>query len=96
MERYSDTACSADRQRNDDAGTGRDFSMTKNVLSGSQPGRGILRTVAADLLDDRKVDVLIGYEAGTLPLSTTPLIIDSADPDALRKAEALIFDAAAR
>jgi ferredoxin len=59
----------------------------------SQPIRADLRAVAADLLGGRKVDVLIGYEAGSQPLVAAPLIIEAVDPDALHKVESLIFDA---
>ena len=34
-----------------------------------------LKTIATDLLTKGKVDVFIGYEAGSLPLSATPLIL---------------------
>ena len=52
-----------------------------------------LQAVASDLISNRKADVFIGYQSGTLPLSIAPLIIDVADPDALNKADLLVFDA---
>ena len=58
-----------------------------------------LKTIATDLLTAGKVDVLIGYEAGSLPLSATPLILHvnkSApvpDGEYQRGAAKLIFDA---
>lgn len=59
-----------------------------------------LKTIAADLLTAGKVDVLIGYEAGSLPLAATPLILHAdksvpvSDREPLRaKAAKLIFDA---
>ena len=36
-----------------------------------------LREVARGLLKDKKVDVIIGYKKGTLPLLSQPIIIDS-------------------
>ena len=39
-----------------------------------------LKTKAVDLLKAGKVDVLIGYEAGSLPLSATPLILHADSP----------------
>lgn len=59
----------------------------------SQPKRVDLREAARDLLANRKVDVLIGHEAGSLPLSNAPLIIEASEPDALQKVDSLVFDA---
>ena len=36
-----------------------------------------LREIARSLLKEKKVDVIIGYEKGSLPLLTQPVIIDS-------------------
>lgn len=58
-----------------------------------------LKTIAADLLTAGKVDVLIGYEAGSLPLSATPLILHAdksapvSDSEYRCEAAKLIFDA---
>ncbi len=35
-----------------------------------------LREIARGLLKEKKVDVIIGYERGSLPLLTQPIIID--------------------
>ncbi|NVM20106.1 MAG: hypothetical protein HWN80_20585, partial [Candidatus Lokiarchaeota archaeon] len=35
-----------------------------------------LREISRGLLKERKVDVIIGYEKGSLPLLTQPIIID--------------------
>lgn len=47
-----------------------------------------LREEAKKLLDEKKVDVVIGYERGTLPLTATPCFIT--DP---AEADRLVFDA---
>lgn len=58
-----------------------------------------LKKIAGDLLKTGKVEILIGYEAGTLPLSATPLILHrdkpgaGSDTDYKREAAKLIFDA---
>ncbi len=36
-----------------------------------------LREVVRGLLKDKKVDVVIGYKKGTLPLLSQPIIIDN-------------------
>jgi len=38
-----------------------------------------IREVAEKLLREKKVDVIIGYEQGTLPLRTTPCFVDKAE-----------------
>ena len=38
-----------------------------------------IREVAKNLLSEEKVDLIIGYEQGTLPLRTTPCFIDKAE-----------------
>ena len=38
-----------------------------------------LREIAKGLLKEKKVDVIIGYMEGTLPLLSQPIIIDSED-----------------
>ena len=43
-----------------------------------------LRDLAKKLLEEKKVDLIIGYEKGTLPLRTRPVFItDPADADKL-------------
>ena len=38
-----------------------------------------IRETAGKLLSEKKVDLVIGYEHGTLPLRTTPCFIDKAE-----------------
>ena len=47
-----------------------------------------IREEAKKLLADKKVDVVIGYERGTLPLTATPCFITDAND-----ADKLVFDA---
>ncbi len=55
-----------------------------------------LKTIAAEWLADGKADVLIGWQAGTLPLAAAPLILHAdrsgADPAGGNK-DKLVFDA---
>ena len=45
---------------------------------------GQLRDLAKKLLEEKKVDLVIGYEKGTMPLRTRPVFIkDAADADKL-------------
>ena len=58
--------------------------------------RAELKKIASELLSAGKVDALIGYEAGTLPLSAAPLILRPCKDDpgsAAAMADKLIFDA---
>ena len=38
-----------------------------------------IREVAEKLLSEKKVDLIIGYERGTLPLRTTPCFVDKVE-----------------
>jgi len=39
----------------------------------------LIREIAKKLLSEKKVDLIIGYEQGTLPLHTTPCFVDKAE-----------------
>jgi formate dehydrogenase subunit beta len=56
--------------------------MSANVKKSDE-----LKSVAKKLFDEGKIDVLIGYEEGTLPLRTTPCFITGAE-----EAERLVWD----
>jgi formate dehydrogenase subunit beta len=47
-----------------------------------------LKSVARKLFEEGKIDILIGYEKGTLPLQTTPCFLTSAD-----EVDKLVWDA---
>lgn len=54
--------------------------------------RADLRSKAAELLAGGAIEVFIGHERGTLPLSAAPLVIHASDPRAREKTDALVFD----
>ena len=50
--------------------------MVMSVATDNQDNENIIKDIARDLLKEKKVDVIIGYKKGTLPLLSQPIIID--------------------
>ena len=46
------------------------------IESENQKIESSIKDIARNLLKEKKVDVIIGYEKGTLPLNSQPIIID--------------------